>query len=140
MSRSTLLLACVALATACPALAGPADEEAPSPPEKVSTLVVYGNDPCPRSTNDEIIVCAREPESERYRIPKRFRGKKRENAPAVESWANTARELDYVSRAGLPNSCSPVGSGGMTGCYNQFLAQAREERRAEQQEQNAYRQ
>jgi hypothetical protein len=112
----------------------PADEPPPASPETVSTLVVYGNDPCPRSTSDEIIVCAREPESERYRIPKRFRGKKPKNAPAVEAWSNTVRQLDYVSRAGLPDSCSPVGSGGFTGCYQQFIARARAERRAAQED------
>jgi hypothetical protein len=131
-SLSCISLGCIGLGWASLALAA---EPAPAPPpDKISTLVVYGNDPCPRSTTDEIIVCAREPESERYRIPKRLREKKRKNAPAVEAWSNTVRQLDYVSRAGLPNSCSPVGSGGFTGCYQQLLAQARAERRAEQEE------
>jgi hypothetical protein len=98
-----------------------------APPERMVSLMVFGNDPCPRSTNDEIVVCARLPENERYRIPQRLRGKKAE--PAHESWANRARELEYVSRIGTPNSCSPVGSGGQTGCYQQFLRIAREERR-----------
>ena len=95
--------------------------------EKMSTLLVFGNDPCPRSSDTEIVVCARLPENERYRIPKRLRGKKAE--PAQESWANTARQLEYVSRIGTPNSCSPVGSAGQTGCYQQFLRVARDERR-----------
>ena len=95
--------------------------------EKMSTLLVFGNDPCPRSSDNEIVVCARLPESERYRIPERLRGKKAE--PAQESWANTVRQLEYVSRIGTPNSCSPVGSAGQTGCYQQFLRAARDERR-----------
>jgi hypothetical protein len=135
-----LLLACASLASAGFASAGQAlaaEPPAANPPEKIATLVVYGNDPCPRSTNDEIIVCAREPESERYRIPKRFRGKKPKNAPAVEAWNNTVRQLDFVSRAGLPDSCSPVGSGGFTGCYQQFLAQSRDERRADKEQREA---
>ena len=40
---------------------------------RVSEIIVYGTDPCPRSTDDEIVVCARKPESERFRIPEALR-------------------------------------------------------------------
>ena len=30
----------------------------------VSEVIVYGTDPCPRSTDDEVVVCARKPETE----------------------------------------------------------------------------
>ena len=103
------------------------DKVTDQPPERMVSLVVFGDDPCPRSSDREIVVCARLPENERYRVPKRFREKQVE--PAQESWTSRARELEYVSRAGTPNSCSPVGSGGQTGCFAQFLRQAREERR-----------
>jgi len=106
----------------------PVPDAAEGPPQRMASLIVFGNDPCPRSSSDEIIVCARLPESERYRLPKRFRGK-RDNAPAVESWSNRVSTLETVSRVGTPNSCSPVGSAGQTGCYSQFLRQAREEQR-----------
>lgn len=125
MTRFPLLAAVAGLLVTGAAFAQPAEEEAP-PPEKVATLIVYGNDPCPRGADNEIIVCGREPESERYRVPKRFRGKKTE--PAQQAWSNTVRELETVSRIGTPNSCSPVGSGGATGCYQMLLRQAREER------------
>lgn len=123
MNRFPVLLAAAAFATGT-AFAQPAAEEAA--PDKVSTLIVYGEDPCPQGSGNEIIVCGREPESERYRVPKRFRGKKAE--PAQQAWSNTVRQLEYVSRIGTPNSCSPVGSGGATGCYQQLLRQARDER------------
>jgi hypothetical protein len=87
---------------------------------KLSTLIVFGNDPCPRSTDDEVVVCARQPESERYRIPKQFRGKQY-NAARDGSWAGTARMLEYVNRQGLPGSCSPIGTNGQTGCFRRFL-------------------
>jgi len=103
------------------------------PPPRISTLVVYGNDPCPRSKDDEIVVCARQPESERYRIPKELRGKKNKGDAPSQSWAERARTLDVVSRKGLPNSCSPHGAGGQTGCMRQFLEQARLEREADKQ-------
>ncbi|HEX6218053.1 MAG TPA: hypothetical protein VFZ35_02120, partial [Sphingomicrobium sp.] len=32
---------------------------------RVSEIIVYGNDPCPRSTDDEVVVCARKPEADR---------------------------------------------------------------------------
>lgn len=120
-----LLLAAAPLAAApkTPALPGEA------PPPRVSTLVVYGDDPCPRSKDDEIIVCARQPESDRYRIPKQFRNKKRDDG-AGQSWTERTRTLDMVSKKGLPNSCSPHGSGGQTGCMRQFLEAARAEREA----------
>ena len=36
----------------------------------VSEIIVYGTDPCPRSTDDEVVVCARKPETERYPHPR----------------------------------------------------------------------
>lgn len=110
-------LASLALIAAPPAVAA-------DPPERIATLLVYGDDACPRSTADEIVVCARQPESERYRIPKQFRGRQY-NAARDGSWAGTARVLEYVSRQGLPDSCSPTGSYGQSGCFRKFLEQNR---------------
>ena len=104
-----------------------ADDPPPPPQEKIATLVVYGSDPCPASTGDEIVVCAREPESERYRIPKRLRHTKPK--AAERSWSDRVQTLETVSRIGTPNSCSPVGSGGQTGCFEKLIREAREERR-----------
>ena len=36
------------------------------PAPAVATLIVFGNDPCPRSSTDEIVVCARLPETGCY--------------------------------------------------------------------------
>ena len=105
-------------------LAIPDAAPAADPPERVSTLVVYGSDPCPRSRSDEIVVCARQPESERFRIPKQFRGR-RYSAARDGSWSGTAQVLEMVSRQGLPNSCSPVGSYGQSGCFAKFLEENR---------------
>lgn len=124
--KATILLLPLLLLAASPAVAKPAAEEPAAP--RVSTLVVFGNDPCPRSKDDEIVVCARQPESERYRIPKQFRKQKADEIS--RSWVDRARTLDMVSQKGLPNSCSPQGSNGQTGCFQQFLAAARAEREA----------
>jgi hypothetical protein len=102
------------------------------PPQRVATLVVYGNDPCPKANGDEIVVCAREPESERYRVPKRFREKK--SAPAQAAWGSKVDDLEAVSRVNTPNSCSTVGSGGQSGCFAQARHQWWLERQAQKQE------
>jgi hypothetical protein len=91
----------------------------------VNQLIIYGDDPCPPSSGDEIIVCARLPEDDRYRIPENLRGNP--NDPASQSWTNRALELSYVGRTGA-ESCSTVGPGGFTGCFNQMVRQARTER------------
>jgi hypothetical protein len=90
-------------------------------------LIVFGNDPCPTSNaGDEIVVCARKPEGERYRIPEEFR--ERTPSPDDTSWSERASSIEYVGRTGT-QSCSTVGPGGWTGCYEQMLRNAREERR-----------
>ncbi len=119
-----IILACAAIACAAtPATTVSAAKPSPAPVrQSISTLLVYGNDPCPRSSEDEIVVCARQPESERYRIPKPLR-KQAYNEARDGSWAGTAKVLEYVSRQGLPDSCSPNGSFGQSGCFRKFLAE-----------------
>jgi hypothetical protein len=36
--------------------------------------------------------------------------------------------VEQLNRSGLPNSCSPVGSGGQTGCTRQMIQQWYQER------------
>lgn len=115
------LAATVVLAGGIAALPGTATAQAGN---RISEIIVYGNDPCPRSTDDEVVVCARKPETERYRIPERFRS----SGPRQtrEAWANKARALETVGATGI-NSCSPVGPAGFTGCLTQVVRQARAE-------------
>ena len=99
--------------------------------DQISEIVVYGNDPCPRSSNNEVVVCARKPEAERYRIPERLRsGGPRQTR---EAWANKAKALETVGATGT-FSCSPVGPSGFTGCLTKVIKEARRERQ-EQTEQ-----
>ncbi|HEY5723169.1 MAG TPA: hypothetical protein VIT45_12685 [Allosphingosinicella sp.] len=109
---------------AAPAFAQDAPASGPDD-VRVNQLVVYGDDPCPASTNDEITVCARKPDAERFRIPEVLRSDP--NDPVNESWANRATEMQYVGRSGI-GSCSTTGPGGMVGCYNDLVRQARAER------------
>ena len=117
------LLLAAALLAAAPAAA---QDEAPAADDsRVNQLIVYGDDPCAPSSEDEIIVCARLPEEERFRIPGPLRPDP--NDPRSRSWADRAIELSYVGRTGI-GSCSPVGPGGFIGCHNELVRQARAER------------
>lgn len=93
--------------------------------ERVNQVIVYGDDPCPAATGDEIVVCGRLDEGERYRIPEALRGNP--NDPANESWTARVRSLERVGRTGT-DSCSPVGLGGFTGCVSQLVNDAVAER------------
>jgi len=129
-----LALFALAAFAASPALAQqpgvPVPHPAPTSPEpRINQVIVYGNDPCPAPSNDpnEITVCARYSEADRYRIPPNLRDNP--NDPRNQSWANRATELAYVGRTGT-ESCSTSGPGGFTGCLNQIINHAEAERRA----------
>jgi hypothetical protein len=122
MTRALFLPLLALVAAPAAMAAAPAPAPAGSTTERIATLVIFGDDTCPRSTADEVVVCARQPESERYRIPKQFRGRQY-NAARDGSWAGTAKVLEYISRQGLPDSCSPIGSNGQTGCFRKFMEQ-----------------
>jgi hypothetical protein len=124
---------CLFVATALSALcAAPAAAE-DGAPARQSTLVVYGSDPCPRSTApDEIVVCARRPETDRYRIPAPLR--RRSQPPSEVSWASRIDSLDEASAHMRPDSCSAVGSFGQTGCTQSMIRQWYAARRAQRAE------
>lgn len=117
-------LTVAAAALILPSLAVPT----PALAQRVNEIIVYGTDPCPRSTDDEVVVCARKPESERFRIPERLR--QGGSLQSRQAWANRAIAFETYSRTGI-NSCSPVGPGGHTGCAQQLINQAFKERREE---------
>ncbi|MBK5264383.1 MAG: hypothetical protein JJE34_03980 [Alphaproteobacteria bacterium] len=129
MSRSRHIVALALLAAALPLMASAAEAEAP---ERVTTLVVYGDDPCPVESSDAIVVCARKPESERYRIPKSLREKKA--VVGSQGWANRVATMEGKGRQSLPNSCSVIGSNGQTGCTQAMLRQWFDERRLAKEE------
>lgn len=117
----------VASALAFSAFAVPvmAQDDAGGSGEKVNQVIVYGDDPCPASKGDEITVCARKAEGERYRIPESLRGVDR---PQSEAWSSKVTAYETVGRFGT-DSCSPVGAGGFTGCNQQLVQKARAERK-----------
>ena len=101
-------------------------QDAAATGDKVDRVIVYGRDRCPPATGDDIVICVRKPETERYRIPEELR--EPSDHPENESWAARAESVEYVGRTGI-QSCSTVGPGGFTGCWEQMMRAAREERR-----------
>ena len=128
MFRLTVLAALIAL----PALVSAQEQAADQgqPPQRIRSVTLGAGQKCPASTTGEIVVCSTLEQP--YRIPKALR----DTGPIAaqnQSWVNRAAAADEVGRVagGLPDTCSPVGTGGQSGCS---LARARAysaERRAQ---------
>jgi hypothetical protein len=118
----------ITLAASAAAVAGFAVVPAPAVAQQgsVAEIIVYGSDPCPRSTDDQVVVCARRPEAERYRIPPKMRPSG--TPQQMQSWAVRSKNLETVGATGI-NSCSPVGPAGYTGCLTKVIQEAKGERK-----------
>ena len=94
--------------------------------DRVNMVIVYGDDEVqPTASEDEIVVVARLPESERYRIPENLRFS---DDPANTAWAQRVESFEFVGDFGT-FSCSPTGVGGFTGCTKELIDAAYGERR-----------
>ncbi len=133
MFRTAILAALVAV----PALASAqsatptqaAQAESGQPPQRIRNVTLTAGQDCPKGTGDEIVVC--QTLDQPYRIPKSLRDDK--PIPAQnQSWVNRAASLDEIGRVagGLPDTCSPVGTGGQSGCSLQRAKAYSAERRA----------
>ena len=92
-------------------------------------LLIYGDDKCPTNTDgEEIVVCRRLDEAERFRIPKTLR-EQAGRPQANESWAVRSQGALDAGKFGT-GSCSAVGVGGATGCFVQQATAARKEAQA----------
>ena len=136
MFRPLLIVALLALpgiaSAQAPAAAQPAAQtESGAAPQRIRSVTLKAGEKCPASTDSDIVVCSTLDQP--YRIPKQFR----DDAPIKaqnQSWVNRTATMDQVGRVagGLPDTCSPVGTGGQSGCSlatNQAWAA---ERRAQQ--------
>jgi len=123
MTKHAAPLAIAALMTGFAAVQPVSAQTTPNS-DRVNEIIVFGTDPCPRATDDAVVVCKRVGEEERYRIPERLR----EGGTLQErtAWAKKVRSIERVGRTG-PQSCSPVGPAGYTGCMEQMIRDAREE-------------
>jgi hypothetical protein len=123
---SKLILTAAASASLTLALGALSASPAAAQRAQPSQIIVYGTDPCPRTTDDDVVVCYRRPESERFRLPEVLRP----SGPRQvgQSWSRQAEALNNVGSTGL-NKCSPVGPMGVAGCAQQEINQAFRERR-----------
>src|SRR4029453_820915 len=112
----------------------PAAAQDSSTDDPIYEIIVDGTAPWPRPTDDEVVVCPRKPESERYRIPERYRPSG--TYQQRQAWANKARSIERVGRTGIQR-CSPVGPAGYTGCLDQMIRAAREESNEAREQQTA---
>ena len=119
----TLRLLALPLLAASAALAAPASAQGDD--ERVNMIIVYGDDACPVSSGDEITVCARKDESERYRIPEPLR---LSDDPANIAWTERVERYETIGAFGAL-SCSPAGAGGFTGCTQALIDAAYGEKR-----------
>lgn len=120
------------------ALSAAASAQAPDPgnaveqaKKRIRTVIIYGDDPCPPTASDEeIVVCARRPEEERYRLPPATRDqatKSRRN----DAWAARVRDMEGLGRS---DKCTAVGNADLTGCTLEQIERATAERKAAQAE------
>ncbi len=118
MTRSLLALATLSAA----AFAAPTQAQTPvdTGDESYNMVIVYGEDECPPSEDGTIVVCARQAESERYRIPE---GLRFTDGPKAQAWVNRVEQLEMIGDFGIL-SCSPTGAGGFTGCTQQMIEKA----------------
>ncbi|WP_448662963.1 hypothetical protein ACG3SL_20395 [Sphingomonas sp. CJ20] len=91
-------------------------------------LLIYGNDKCPTNDNgEEIVVCQRLDEAERFRIPKTLR--EQPVQPRNQSWAVRSQDALEAGQTGT-GSCSTVGAGGQTGCFVRQATRAKADAKA----------
>ena len=139
MFRPLLIVALLALPTVAPAQAptaaaqSVAQAQSGATPQRIRSVTLKAGEKCPTSTDSDIVVCSTLDQP--YRIPKQFR----DDAPIKaknQSWVNRTATMDQVGRVagGLPDTCSPVGTGGQSGCALATNSAWAAERRAQQSE------
>ena len=93
--------------------------------DRVNMVIAYSEDECPEQTaENEIVVCQIVVEADRYRIPSNLRTS---DSPENITQGQQFEKVRYIGEFGA-FSCSPAGAGGFTGCTQQFIDAAFEER------------
>lgn len=124
MIRIALVVALIAIPTSASAQDG-------NPPKRIRSVEIRKGEACPKAASgDEVVVC-RTIENP-YRIPTELRDEGAKLQATNQSWVNRAATIDQVGRVagGLPDTCSPVGTGGQSGCALQANQAFAADRRA----------
>lgn len=112
--RSLLLVALAA--TGAIAMGGLAAR--PAAAQQADRIIdTYGDEKCPSSNGQEIVVCRHHDIQEKYRIPKDLR----EQAPSPQAAGNTGlAAMSSTGSTGVQiNSCNSIGAGVAAGCTKQ---------------------
>ena len=89
---------------------------------------IYGDDKCPASNGQEIVVCRPHPEGERFRIPRDLR---ESEAPPTPSANAVAAVRSTGGSAAQIQSCNSIGGGVNAGCLKQQTDAWRAQKRAD---------
>lgn len=124
MMRSIL----IATLLVTPALAAAQQEaQGGKPPARIRSVTLTAGEKCPDPVGDELVVCQTLEQPER--IPKSLR----RTAPSAanSTWASRVATIEQAGRegGGVPNSCSPTGDAGQTGCTQKLIEQWQAEQR-----------
>ena len=104
MFRTAVLAALIAF----PAMAYAQEAQVDTPPQRIRSVTLTGDQACPKSTAGEVVVCSTLDQP--YRIPKQLRDDK-PIAAQNQSWVNRAASMDQLGRvAGGVGYFSPDGS------------------------------
>lgn len=93
---------------------------------------VYGDEKCPASNGQQIVVCHRHSKDEQFRIPKDLR----DQEPAPQARGGNVNAVSAVNSTGgtgtmQVGSCNTIGAGVNAGCDKQRNANWKAEKRAE---------
>lgn len=105
---------------------------APAPAQvRDRVVIIYGNDKCPASNGQEIVVCKRAPETERFRIPKDLR----DAEPEPQAAGGNVGALSAVNTTGgtgvQVQSCNAIGAGVNGGCLTNEIDAWKAQQRAQ---------
>lgn len=95
-------------------------------------VTVYGDERCPSSNGQDIVVCRRLPATEKFRIPRDLR----ESEAAPQALGGTAvSAMRTTGGTGTQvQSCNAIGAGVNAGCVKAYADQWRAEKNAQKRE------
>lgn len=97
---------------------------------------IYGTDRCPASNGQQIVVCRKHPETDRFRIPKDLRDQEREPQAAGGN-VGAVSAVNTTGQTGVQiNSCNSIGAGVNVGCTKQGLDAWKAQQRAQKKQED----